>query len=149
MGECLGDSPANWYRVPQSGNPVAAGSVSGSSSMNNAGSLSTTSLACSSTSSKPSLTLDTSVKPSTSVAVPPITTCAVQAGNFCGKINAFGDKSSCLKSAANCYILWTSCLSQAGERNSASCTKFKQICLKLTTYCATCGFMCSSTQFTF
>lgn len=142
VGECLGDPPANWYRIPQSGSPIAGPGSSNAGYFSGAASLG------SSTSSKPSPTLDTSVKPSTSVVVPPITTCAVQAGSFCGKINAFGDKAGCLKSAAHCYLSHTSCLSEAGARNIASCTKFRQICQELSTYCATCGFMCSSTQFT-
>ncbi|MCJ1239884.1 chitin deacetylase [Varicellaria rhodocarpa] len=133
-GECLNDPVANWYRTPLNGSTKQSSSSSSSSSTSKPAS----------TTTKPTTT--TSV-PSTSISVAPAPTCAVQADKFCGKIQAFGDKKGCMTSVANCYVQRSKCLLEAGRGNTASCTKFNQVCQKLSGYCVTCGFVCSSTEF--
>lgn len=135
-GECLGDAPANWYRTPG-----AAASTSTPISLST--SLSTTTTAKTSTTSS-----STSIKPSTSVSVPTaIPTCIVKAGQSCGTILPFGDKLDCQKSAASCYAQASNCEDAVSKKDRLHCNKYKADCARLTKYCSTCGFQCSSPEF--
>ena len=137
-GECLGDPQANWYRTP-------AGSTATSTSSKPV--ISTQPVTTAPPATKTS-TIQTSTKPSTSIAVPTTAPkCIVQAGSFCGTVQTFGDKAGCQKSASNCYLQEQSCPKEAGSKNLQSCVKYNGVCQKLTQYCNTCGFTCSSTAF--
>ncbi|ESZ96056.1 chitin binding protein [Sclerotinia borealis F-4128] len=171
VGECLGDTDrTNWYRslntTPASTTPsstaVSSQSTSGSASVkasSSSASSGTTSLSSVKPSTSSVITPTSSAKASstfeqsTSVAVAtptnpstPAATCAVSAGNWCGKIPPFTDMLTCQKSAAACYSDTLKCATTAGWKNLKTCGTFATICEKLTLYCLKCAKSgCSNT----
>ncbi|KAA8572830.1 hypothetical protein MFRU_003g00660 [Monilinia fructicola] len=101
-----------------------------------------------------STTVSSTVKQSsavvpTSASLPtPAAKCAVQAGNWCGKILAFNNMLTCQKSAATCYSDTLKCATTAGWKNIKTCSSFTKICENLTLYCLKCSKSgCSNSAF--
>ncbi|APA08080.1 hypothetical protein SS1G_00265 [Sclerotinia sclerotiorum 1980 UF-70] len=113
---------------------------------------SSTSSAKTSTSSVKAST--TAKQPTSAVAATPTksptpgATCAVSAGNWCGKISPFTNMLTCQKSAAACYSDTLKCATTAGWKNLKTCSTFTAICEKLTLYCLKCvKSSCSNAAF--
>ena len=157
VGECLGDAPENWYRVPGGGGAAPSSAtpsstpVSSSAPTNSqSASLSSGAPAPPSGSSVPATPTSQGTNPSQPPSstpsppkgppnMPPPKVCDVQSGPYCGKLQPFDNYAKCWGTVADCMKQTKVCTTTKGAAKHL-CAKMGGICAKLTAFCFTCRF---------
>lgn len=162
VGECLGDSEVNWYRIPGTGqgttggNSAAVSAVSistlastttstTSKSLTSTSNKSTATPKSSSSSTSATKTTTTTTKittPSSSAATPECD--QPPSGTFCGRILPFSTRGECSVARDSCKVQAKAC---KGQGSRAACDSWAKECDKLDKYCQKCGGNCSNKGF--